>query len=195
LTTGPLPLPPQGLTDGAIRLRPPAEADVPAIVEACRDPVITRYTTVPEDYQESDARDWLRHCADGLAARTDVALLIVDARGPDQEVLGSIGAHEIDAQGRCRIGYWVARGARDRGVATRALRLLSRWLLDDLGLARVELHVEPENTPSRRAAERAGFVEEGLLRSFMELAGRRRDLLSYSLVSERAFRNSGVRWE
>jgi [ribosomal protein S5]-alanine N-acetyltransferase len=180
LSKGREALPPDGLSDGVVRLRPPEKADVPAIVEACRDPVIARYTTVPEDYDEADAHDWLRRCADGLAAGTDVALLIVDARSG--ELLGSVGAHEIDSQGRCRMGYWVARGARDRGVATRALRLLSRWLLDELGLARIEVHVEPENIPSRRVAERAGFTQEGLLRSYMELAGRRRDLLSYSLV-------------
>ena len=54
-------------------------------------------------------------------------------------------------------------------MATRALRLLSRWALIEHGLARVQLIVEPENVASIRVAENAGFRREALLRSYIEL--------------------------
>ena len=85
---------------------------------------------------------------------------------------------------RATFGYWVVREARGRGVAKRALRLLSRWALNEHGLARVQLIVEPENVASIRVAENAGFQREALLRSYIELHGRRRDVYLYALFAD-----------
>lgn len=81
-----------------------------------------------------------------------------------------------------QVGYWVKREARGRGVATRALRLLSRWAFDELGARRVQLIAQPENLASQRVAEKAGFQREGLLRAYAELKGRRPDFHMYSLL-------------
>jgi [ribosomal protein S5]-alanine N-acetyltransferase len=45
------------------------------------------------------------------------------------------------------IGYWVAKESRGRGIATGALRLVSRWGLEEVGLPRLELVTDPENIP------------------------------------------------
>ena len=76
-----------------------------------------------------------------------------------------------------------ARGwRRGRGVATRALRLLSDWALspDGLGLARVQLTTDVDNPASQRVAERAGFEREGVLRAYVEHQGARRDMVVWS---------------
>ena len=49
-------------------------------------------------------------------------------------------------------------------------------------MQRIELWIEPGNAPSLRVAEAVGFAREGLLRSFMHVGGRRRDMLMYSLL-------------
>ena len=69
------------------------------------------------------------------------------------------------------IGYWVVPHARGRGFAARAVRLLSRWALAEADMARVEAWVEPENVPSQRILEAAGFTREGVLRSFLNFSG------------------------
>lgn len=179
---GAIEFPVEGLSDGVVRLRLMSDADVAAVTAACQDPEIARYTTVPSPYEERDARQWLSASEAGIASGTDLATLIVDARSG--ELLGSMGVHAIDPErGRCSAGYWVAAGARRRGVATRSLRLLSSYLFGELGLSRIELWVEPENWASCAVAENAGFHREGLLRSFMPVAGRRRDMLMYSLLA------------
>jgi RimJ/RimL family protein N-acetyltransferase len=160
-----------------------ADADVPAIARACQDPAIQRYTTVPWPYEEHHAREWMTAAEAGMGVGTDVALLAVDA--DDGELLGSVGLHAIDAaSGRCSAGYWVTEGARRRGVATRALRLVCRLGFAELGLRRIELWIEPGNVGSVKVAESLGFVREGLLRSFMVVAGQRRDMLMYSLLPQ-----------
>jgi RimJ/RimL family protein N-acetyltransferase len=97
--------------------------------------------------------------------------------------VGSMGLR-IDEADRdiAEAGYMVAPAARGRGVATTALRLVSRWALEDLGMARVHLTTHVDNRASQRVAERAGFRREGILRSWEELRGERLDLMMYSLV-------------
>lgn len=177
----PIELPVEGLTDGVVRLRVVADADIPAIVEACQDPEIQRYTSVPSPYEERHAREWMTSAAAGMGAGTEMALLVADTE--TDEVLGTVGLHGIDpASGRCSAGYWVARHARRRGVATRALRLLARYAFGELGVRRIELWIEPENETSIGVAEALGFQREGLLRSFTVVSDRRRDMLMYSLL-------------
>ncbi len=53
-------------------------------------------------------------------------------------------------------GYAVDPQDRRRGYATRAIRLLAQ-VARVHALKRLLLHIEPQNTPSRRAIERAGF--------------------------------------
>jgi [ribosomal protein S5]-alanine N-acetyltransferase len=170
-----------GITDGVVRLRLPSDADVPRIVEACRDPDVSRYTTVPNPYQPAHTVEWMQRGLAGLASGTDLQTVIAEA--DDSDVLGTIGLHDINrVASRCVAGYLTAPWARRRGVAGRALYLLCGYAFRDLHLARVEVTIEPENSPSRATAESVGFREEGLLRSYMSVAGARRDMLMYSVL-------------
>lgn len=173
--------PVEGLCDGVVRLRLMSEADVPAIVEAVQDPAIPRYTTVPDPYGDEDARQWQRMATTGIRAGTELPTLAVDAE--DDRLLGAVGLHNLDpGSGRCTAGYWVAAPARGRGVARRALALLTRFGFETLGVKRIELWIEPVNDASLRVAEAVGFTREGLLRSYMHVGGERRDMLMYSLL-------------
>jgi RimJ/RimL family protein N-acetyltransferase len=200
LSAQPIEFPVEGLSDGLVTVRLIADADLPAVTEAVRDPEIPRFTRVPADYGEDEARQWQRMASTGIAAGTDLATVIVDAA--DGSLLGAVALHAIDPESRrCSAGYWVAAAARDRGVARRGLALLCRYGFDELGVQRVELWIEPENRASLRVAEAVGFTREGLLRSFMPVGKNqapqrrrtsaspsglrdrsRRDMLMYSLL-------------
>ncbi len=86
--------------------------------------------------------------------------------------------------GTVGLGYWVLERARRRGLASRAVALLTRWALAEAGMARIEALVEPENLASLRVVEKAGFVREGRLRAYLgpESDGRRDDVFVYSLL-------------
>jgi RimJ/RimL family protein N-acetyltransferase len=135
------------LQDEAIKLRAFIEDDIPAIAAACRDPEIQRWTRVPSPYTEDDARAF-------VTATNEHALAIADRASG--ELLGAVGARIHDER-VIDVGYWVKREARGRGLAARALKLISRWAFQELGAARVQLVTEPENRPSQRVAEKAGF--------------------------------------
>ncbi|MBA2742159.1 MAG: GNAT family N-acetyltransferase [Actinobacteria bacterium] len=96
---------------------------------------------------------------------------------------GAIGLGINGPGYRGRIGYWVATEARGGGVCTRALRVLSRWALDELALARLELITDPDNLASQRVAVKVGFQREGVLRShLLHPDGRLRDSVMFSLL-------------
>jgi RimJ/RimL family protein N-acetyltransferase len=63
-------------------------------------------------------------------------------------------------------GYWLARQARGRGVATRALRLIVDWTLATTSIIRCELYTDVDNERSGRVALRAGFEVEGIRRAW-----------------------------
>ena len=61
------------------------------------------------------------------------------------------------------IGYMVTPSARGRGIAPRAVELLTSWGFDELGLIRLELRIDVENPASERVAARTGYLREGVL--------------------------------
>jgi RimJ/RimL family protein N-acetyltransferase len=181
LTAAPIEFPIGGIDDGVIRLRLRSDADTAAIVEACQDPEIPRWTRVPREYDEAKAHEWFAQAERQRQGGEGLFLLIVDAA--DDGLLGSIGLHEINQEeGRAETGYWLAREARGRGVMTRAVRLLAGWVFAEMPIDRLAILVQPENGPSHRVAESAGFSFEGVLRSHTVIEGDRRDMASYSLL-------------
>ncbi|KAK1267546.1 hypothetical protein QJS04_geneDACA000557 [Acorus gramineus] len=87
------------------------------------------------------------------------------------------------AADRCRasIGYGVAHEYWGRGIATRAVEVVvSEWP----HLMRLDGLVDVENLGSQRVLEKAGFVREGVLRKYMVVKGRTRDMVMYSVTRD-----------
>jgi RimJ/RimL family protein N-acetyltransferase len=174
------PVPP--LAGEVVLLRPWREADVPGIAAAFSDPVMQRFSWRAAPFTETDARGYV---AEQEQARLRGDELNFALAGPhDQDVvLGCVSLHEVRlGQGCAAVGYWLAPGARGRGAATAAVRLLARWAFAELGVARLELTCGPDNQASQHVAERCGFSREGLLRSHVPFKGARRDSVIYSLL-------------
>jgi RimJ/RimL family protein N-acetyltransferase len=163
-----------------VRLRPWRADDVDAVVAACQDPETQRWTQVPVPYHREDAEGFVGPVAVS-AWDEGGALFAVEPRNGG-EVLGSIGLFPPQ-DGFAEAGYWTAPGARRRGFTAEALRLLSTWAFDQLGLRRVELHVDPDNTGSRAVAESAGFRAEGIVRQRFLHRGQPSDVVLYALLA------------
>ena len=67
-------------------------------------------------------------------------------------------------------------------MATRALKLLSRWAFERHDLDRLEILVQPANEASLAVAEKVGFRREGLPRSHSVIRGRRVDMVVLALL-------------
>jgi RimJ/RimL family protein N-acetyltransferase len=164
------------LSDGDLVLRSWTEDDVDALVAELNDSEIAHWIPlIPHPYTRDDALAFLR----GEVTPEHTALAI-QLRG---RVVGGIGMGLNSSEYRATMGYWMAADMRGQGVCTRALRLLTRHALDDLGVQRVDLVTDPENFASQRVAERVGFQREGVLRAHLRHPdGRIRDSVMFSLL-------------
>ena len=166
------------LRDGNLVLRPWSEGDVEAMVSGLDDSGVAWWIpTIPSPYTAADAFAFIR----GEIAPDEQALAIT----LNGDVVGGIGLSVNSDQNRGTLGYWVAAPMRGRGICTRALRLLSRYGLDELELQRVDLLTDPDNVASQRVAEKVGFRREGVLRSHLRHPdGRIRDSVMFSLLPD-----------
>ncbi|KAB1503879.1 GNAT family N-acetyltransferase [Corynebacterium sp. 320] len=69
-------------------------------------------------------------------------------------------------------------------AATEAQYLLMRYVFDQLGYRRYEWKCDSLNAPSKAAARRLGFIEEGTLRNAVVYKGRSRDTTYFSMTDQ-----------
>ncbi len=100
------------------------------------------------------------------------------------EILGMATFMRIrEAHGSAEIGC-VAFGPKLKRTrhATEAQALMASHLFDELGYRRYEWKCNVDNAASKRAAERFGYVFEGIFRNDMVTKGRSRDTAWYSIT-------------
>jgi len=166
------------LSDGVVNLRPPDERDLTAIDLGIHDPDVVRWFGQPD----SSAMEVLilnrRRWADGSPT-----FAICETDGA---CVGHVWVNvRTDDSSSGSVGYWLLPMARGRGLATRAVRLISSWAVSDLGIKRLRLVTEPANERSQHVAERSGFQRIGILADDAEIDGRSIDHILYELPADR----------
>lgn len=154
------------LRHGYISLRPPEEADIQEIYEACQDPIIPKFTTVPSPYALSHAEGFIRELAPKhFQERKEMLFVIVsDQRTPD-EFCGVISFHTTNLDNHStELGYWLAASARGKGIAKIAVELITDYGLSTVGFRRIEALVDTGNAASKALLLSAGYALEGILR-------------------------------
>lgn len=145
-----------------IRLEPLSERHLDGLRDMVSDPVVLRYTRVPEPVPDGFEQKWFAMYAAGRIDGTREAFAALEG----DEFLGIGVAPSIDRDGRTvELGYIVAAHARGRGVATATLRELTRWAFAELDPVRAELLISGTNEASKAVARRCGYTFEGTLRS------------------------------
>jgi RimJ/RimL family protein N-acetyltransferase/nitrite reductase/ring-hydroxylating ferredoxin subunit len=153
------------LSDGFVTLRPLRADDAPAIAAACQDAEIQRWIPIiPVPYTEADARRFILMTLQAWHDGSSCEFAIADATTDDY--IGSIGIHLGPNPRRHAVGYLVAPEARGRGMAVRALQLITRWGFAELRIERLALWTLPGNVASQKVAEKAGFRFEALTRNW-----------------------------
>jgi RimJ/RimL family protein N-acetyltransferase len=166
-----------------IRLEPLAEALAPEFAWVLRgDDETARFTLIPSRPDGAFLERWLGRYERGW---DDGSCAGFATRDRSTGALTGFAAFvQLDREKRQgEIGYVVDAAARGRGTASRAVGLLTRWGFDELGLARIELRIDPANEPSARVARRAGYRLEGTLRSLYFKEGLRSDVTIWSRLA------------
>lgn len=137
------------------------------------------YDIFPHPYTHTDADAWIARNAERFTATN---LAICDGDGP----IGSVGLTLRDADYRhsAEIGYWLGKPYWGRGITTVAVRAVTAYGFETLGLIRLEAHIFARNTASARVLEKAGYQREGLLRRASMKEGEALDNVLYAILKE-----------
>lgn len=138
-------------------LRPGFPEDAPQLARTIADAQIVRnLAKVPWPYELDDAKSHL----DRMANASLPHCLVYERTDGAPDLVGACGLHELPSGG-VEMGYWIARKAWGRGIATEA----GRALLDMARMLRIEtVHAGHfvDNPASGRVLEKLGFRPTGL---------------------------------
>ena len=173
---------PEPLRDGSVCVRPAVERDIPEVLIAYQDDR-ELHRRLGEERPPTGAELGRRAEeaeSDRLAGRR-LTMTVVEC--DDDTCLGQLDVDHVDWDNLgAELAMWVSPQRRGTGLGSQALALVARWLIRECGFERVAVLTEPANGPMVRAAERAGFTREGVLRGYRRRQGRRIDALVLSLV-------------
>jgi [ribosomal protein S5]-alanine N-acetyltransferase len=177
--------PPDSLIGSTVRLRRSTPADAEAVFRAASDPEVMRFMDWPAHKSVADAESYMNGCADRWASGDEYHWVIEDkAGGP---LLGCIACrvrgHAAD------FGYFFARSAWGKGLASEASSLLVAWLKQQPSILRIWATTDIENLRSAKVLERVGLQREGVLRMASyrpNIGGLPRDTLVYALCKSAA---------
>jgi ribosomal-protein-alanine N-acetyltransferase len=87
-------------------------------------------------------------------------------RNGDLDPVGRVTLSNVvrGAWDSCTLGYWVAKQYNSQGIATGAVRLVSRAAFMSLELHRIQAAIMPRNRASLKVIQNARFVREGYAR-------------------------------
>lgn len=167
------------VTGEGVRLVPRTEDDLDAVLEACQDPGIARWTTVPSPYTAPDARWFIDRSI--AAWGEDTPSWSIHAVSDD----AFLGVIDLMARGprTWELGYWMDPAHRGRGHMTEAVALATRTAFARLDAVRVQWSAMVGNWGSWKAVWRNGFRREGTRRNVLDSAGHLCDHWSAALVT------------
>lgn len=136
---------------------------------------------MPHPYNEEDAQffiDLTRHQRPPL----DFAILY------HNELTGVIGLgpqHDIYRK-TAEIGYWIGEPFWSKGIATKAVRLITAYGFEQLKLARIHAGIFQYNPASMRVLEKNGYHKEGIFQKSVFKNDQLWDEHRYALINPKA---------
>jgi RimJ/RimL family protein N-acetyltransferase len=160
---------------GQFTLRPLSDTDIEAIYQSCQDPLIPKYTTVPDQYTIELAQDFVRgktprlfderkaiHWA--LTISKDVHPAAYKVNG--ETFLGPFSIHSIEEHNHIgEIGYWLNKDVRGHGYGSIGCKMVTTHAFETMGFRRLAGLVDSDNQASRKVLLSAGYEHEGLMKS------------------------------
>ena len=109
--------------------------------------------------------------------------LIMDKN--NHHVLGGINLNNIQygAAHSASLGYWLAKEHQGQGYMNEAVRLIIDYAFNNLSLRRLNAACLPHNQRSINLLLKAGFMEEGYAKKYLQINGIWQDHKLYGLVN------------
>ena len=144
-----------------VRLLAVNRENLPKFLGWVNDPEVTKFLMVDPPLGMEQEEAWFESLRDREA-------LIFTIQTKEGEVIGNCGLEKISWKDRkATLGIMIGSKMHwDKGYGTDAVNTLLRLCFDELNLMRVCLICDQTNVRARRAYEKSGFRQEGLMRAY-----------------------------
>lgn len=142
-----------------LRLRPLRPEDVEGLLVILGDPETMRFYPTP--YTRELVEEWVEDSINRYR-RDGIGLWAVELKATG-ELVGDCGpaVREVLGTKEIELGWHVKRAFWGQGLATEAAAACREWVFREIRPSRLIALVRPENTQSRRVAEKIGMTVEG----------------------------------
>ncbi|MBK5195810.1 MAG: GNAT family N-acetyltransferase [Proteiniphilum sp.] len=147
--------------DDDVVLRELMDSDIPKLVEHANN------KKVFDNVRDAFPHPYTLEAAKSFKAMTDKQeprnVFAIEYKG---EYVGNIGLHLASDVYRksAEIGYFIGEPFWNKGIVTRAVRLITEWGFNHLDIVRIYTGVFEFNKASQRVLEKCGFIREGIFR-------------------------------
>ena len=155
--------------------------DIGSLVRYANNINVSRYLRerFPYPYTRKDARAFL---ASATGSGADDTRLAIEVEGEAVGGIGVIIGTDIE-RFSAEVGYWLGEPFWGRGIASEALRMFSADVFERLNLPRLFAVAAAANVGSARVLEKAGYQQEGVMRSAAVKFGRPHDQLLFARIN------------
>lgn len=144
-----------------IYLRTLCELDAPIMLENTMDEEIRYMTGTKSNFTLEQIKTHINNI-DNDSSRYDFAICL---KGTD-ETIGELSIFDINEEDR-KAGFRISMRSislTGKGYGTEAIKIVLRFVFEQLKLNRLQLEVYSHNSRGIRAYEKVGFLKEGVLR-------------------------------
>ena len=163
-------------------MRPITRDDIDFIFELFKRSETNKYSEYPDLKTRDEAVEMYEsYLKPGFDDHFRVIIEKKDTGTP----MGTIGLYKYsETHRRAEMGYDLLKEYWGNGYISEAVRAITNYGFNDLGLIRIEATVDQENSRSIRVLERAGFKHEGTLLKRYYYRGRFHNELYYGIIKE-----------
>ena len=175
---------PMMLQGNLVRLEPLTLDHAPGLLNIAQDESIWQFFAMDAPKRLDEAEQWIKGRLSDQEAGQRLPFAVISLA--DGEFAGSTGYSEINITNRTiAIASWYGVKYQRTGVNTECKYMLLKYAFEEFGAFRVSLNVDVKNMRSRRAVERIGGVQEGLLRKQrIRKDGTHRDTVIYGFTDD-----------
>lgn len=103
----------------------------------------------------------------------------------NEKIVGSVGLVKIDKEHhKAELGYWLSNDYRGRGIMTKSIKRLIRYVFKTMKINRLVLQIPSKNEASLKIPLSLHFEHEGILRQDALINGQYMDMEIYGLLKK-----------
>jgi ribosomal-protein-alanine N-acetyltransferase len=171
------------ITSEKITLRKIVDSDLDSIFEIYSNEKLFKYSPVMHTNNKNTVANKIGHFERDFCKKKCI-FLGISLNSEPNKVVGIAEMFDYSSEvNMITIGYRLNDRFWGKGIATEAVKLITDYIFDNLGINRIQAFVMPENIKSQEVLKRNGFIKEGVIRQGHMWKGHGVvDLILYSLL-------------